>query len=554
MSQLTDNLNQIVSIKSDIKDAIEAKGVDMTGVSFGSFADKIGEITTQFVTETLSVTNNGTYTPGQGVDGYSQVVVSVPQSVTGFTDKEITERQYSIETINNSASYVGIYAFYRNPDTIKTVDLPNCTRVGAYAFYYNFSISRLSLPVCGEIQASAFVACLSLSELYLPACLNIESQAFNDCEGLVRVDLPVCSQIGSNAFRDGHSLTDVSLPECLYIYNQAFMYCYTLSQISLPVCSRIYSSAFSNCSNLRSLTLATEFYKMTPMYNGVIYKTPLGSGEGHIYVASDMYSRWIVSKGWSSLSSLFVSVNQSLPVLSYSDGLVYGLTRFTDTSTSLLSYLGITSTSITRLSLTGVSYLSSVFYQCTNLTEADFPACKTIDNLAFQNCYSLSKVSFPVCETLMSQVFENCSALTDVYLPVCKTVGALAFSKCSSLSRIDLPACENISWWAFQSCTSLTEISLPVCSRIDNNAFNGCTSLSEVYLPVCSYIGSTAFYIYKTTSFSLTLGYDGVVEAPNQPVYNYSNLYIYVPSSLVDAYKSSPMWTFCSSRIFPITE
>ena len=60
----------------------------------------------QFVTETLNVSANGTYNPGQGVDGYSQVVVDVPQSVTGFTEKNITEGTIEIINLNNSASFV----------------------------------------------------------------------------------------------------------------------------------------------------------------------------------------------------------------------------------------------------------------------------------------------------------------------------------------------------------------------------------------------------------------------------------------------------------------
>ena len=81
MSQLIDNLNTIESIKTDIKSAIENKGVDMTGVSFGSYADKIGEISGgggSAVIEGLTITSNGTYTAGAGVDGYSPVEVDVP--------------------------------------------------------------------------------------------------------------------------------------------------------------------------------------------------------------------------------------------------------------------------------------------------------------------------------------------------------------------------------------------------------------------------------------------------------------------------------------------
>lgn len=65
MSQLIDNLNIIESIKTDIKTAIENKGVDMTGVSFPGYASKIGEISVSIEKpeESLekTITSNGSY-------------------------------------------------------------------------------------------------------------------------------------------------------------------------------------------------------------------------------------------------------------------------------------------------------------------------------------------------------------------------------------------------------------------------------------------------------------------------------------------------------------
>ena len=197
MSQLIDNLNTIESIKTDIKSAIENKGVDMTGVSFGSYADKIGEISggggvkpsgtleisengvynvysyssasvdvhpsaslsetyisngnynitgefnggvitvdvpaPQFVTETLNVSANGTYNPGQGIDGYSQVVVDVP--ISGWDQKSLTEGVIEIINLDNSASFVASGVFMDNK-TIQTVNLPYATSVGSDAFNY----------------------------------------------------------------------------------------------------------------------------------------------------------------------------------------------------------------------------------------------------------------------------------------------------------------------------------------------------------------------------------------------------------------------------------
>ena len=65
-----EKLNYLISIKSDIKAAIENKGIDMTGVSFLGYAGKIGEIV----------------------------------SGVGYTDRDVIEGRYQYN-ISNSASF-----------------------------------------------------------------------------------------------------------------------------------------------------------------------------------------------------------------------------------------------------------------------------------------------------------------------------------------------------------------------------------------------------------------------------------------------------------------
>ena len=94
MSQLIDNLNTIESIKTDIKSAIENKGVDMTGVSFGSYADKIGEISGGGGVNpsgTLEISENGVY----NVYTYSSASVDVHPSVS-LSETYISNGSYNI--------------------------------------------------------------------------------------------------------------------------------------------------------------------------------------------------------------------------------------------------------------------------------------------------------------------------------------------------------------------------------------------------------------------------------------------------------------------------
>ena len=284
----------------------------------------------QFVTESLSVSANGTYTPGQGVDGYSQVVVDVPQSVTGFTEKDLTEKKYEIINLDNSASFVAISAFIDN-NTIQTVNLPYATRVESYAFQSCYLLSQVSIPVCEYIGGQAFAWCNSLSQVDLPMCSSIGGYAFRECNSLSRVNLPVCSYISDNAFQYCSSLNQVSLPVCSYIGGDVFGYCSSLNQVSLPMCSYIFYFAFQYCDSLSQVSLpvcssigayafrgCSSLSIITIGYSSIcslgdsnaFTETPIASGTGSIYVPASLVDAYKSAANWSYFSSVIFPISE----------------------------------------------------------------------------------------------------------------------------------------------------------------------------------------------------------------------------------------------------
>ena len=239
----------------------------------------------QFVTESLSVSANGTYTPGEGVDGYSQVVVDVPQSVTGFTQKDLTEG-IQIVDLSNSASFVASYAFMNNK-TIQTVNLPYATTVFGYAFNNCTSLTQVSLPVCSYIHLDAFQYCSSLTHIDLPMCGYINHNAFQYCSSLSQVNLPMCGHIDDNAFRNCTSLTHIDLPMCSFIGYWVFKDCSSLSIITIgysSVCNLFVSNAFNN--------------------------TPIASGTGSIYVPASLVDAYKSADNWSYYSSRIFPISE----------------------------------------------------------------------------------------------------------------------------------------------------------------------------------------------------------------------------------------------------
>ena len=102
--------------------------------------------------------------------------------------------------------------------------------------------------------------------------------------------------------------------------------------------------------------------------------------------------------------------------------------------------------------------------------------------------------------------------------------------------------CSYIDMGAFYECNSLTSVSFPNCTSIGSSAFRNCYKLSTVILnnsSVCTLSNSNAF------TSTLYAGYSN---------YYSGTPYIYVPSSLVDAYKSATNWTYFSKYFSAIIE
>ena len=135
-------------------------------------------------------------------------------------------------------------------------------------------------------------------------------------------------------------------------------------------------------------------------------------------------------------------------------------------------------------------------------------------------------------------------------------IGNSAFGSCFLLSQVSLPMCSYIGEAAFNECKSLSQISIPMCSYIGSYAFRYCDSLKQVSLPKCSYIGNYAFlFCYELNT--ITIGYSGICSLNNISAFEHTQITsstgdIYVPASLVNAYKSAKNWSQYSKRIFAI--
>lgn len=155
---------------------------------------------------------------------------------------------------------------------------------------------------------------------------------------------------------------------------------------------------------------------------------------------------------------------------------------------------------------------------------------------AFRGDIGIESVSFPKCSTIENGAFEGCWYLTSTSFPKCTTIGNGAFFNCVRLESVNFPKCTSIGSCAFQECESLVSAVFPNCVSIGNDAFFYCLTLYTLILKA-----SSVAVLDDTVAFWFTPIDDGYGA-------------IYVPASLVSAYKSATNWATYASQIFPIEE
>lgn len=127
---------------------------------------------------------------------------------------------------------------------IVSIDLPNATNVGNYAFYGCTGATTLSLPNCTTIGQYALYNCKNITTIYLPAVTEVQ-------------------QRGLAGTITGAQARTASLPECITLGNYA-MQGTALTSVSIPKIQSIGLNQWENCSYLESLTLPASFNGVVP--------------------------------------------------------------------------------------------------------------------------------------------------------------------------------------------------------------------------------------------------------------------------------------------------
>lgn len=231
------------------------------------------------------------------------------------------------------------------------------------------------------------------------------------------------------------------------------------------------------------------------------------------------------------------------------------------------------------------------FQYCKALTSVALPPGLTsISNYAFNGCEHLVSVSFPSTLRIIGQeAFRDCHELDSVILPEgFRQLGLDAFRDCKSITYISIPASVN-SFSAFEGCNAITTVN--ISSRhvnrfgqkvaklvlgegvqyIGGRAFEDCTQLGAVEFPsTVAVIGACAFrncslltsivlperllVVHDRAFYGCRNLKSVTCLAPTPPSFSDVSDYpvfdpqtldsgtLYVPSDLVETYKSTNGW------------
>lgn len=177
------------------------------------------------------------------------------------------------------------YAFYQYPSLVNAI-FNKATEIGDYAFYKCPNLEVCTTPLVNKIGLFAFKGCEKLLKADFPLVSEISNGIFDECLALNEVNMPLITSIEELMFRKCESLTTIDLANVTYIGSQAF-----------------YSSGISRLV-LRSAALVT--LKSADAF----YYTPIESGEGFIYVPSDLVETYKADTVWSTYANQIKSITE----------------------------------------------------------------------------------------------------------------------------------------------------------------------------------------------------------------------------------------------------
>lgn len=159
--------------------------------------------------------------------------------------------------------------------------------------------------------------------------------------------------------------------------------------------------------------------------------------------------------------------------------------------------------------------------------------------------------------------FAEQAQLTTVSMPEVTDIWQYCFLDCTKLTSIYFPKLVLLRYQAFRNCSSLTEFVSggSFNSRIDSSTFEGCTSLTKADFKHINDQGFGNYSLACANLVTLIIRNTDAVPPTSSQIFggnttkmNKGEGYIYVPASMVDAYKVATNWSKYADQIRAIED
>lgn len=412
---------------------------------------------------------------------------------------------------------------------IKNVDYTNAKILGAYTFngVETFKSSNIiSMPYLWKTFNDAFNTLGSSFEQFYAPNLKVIGQDTGSATNLGRITLSTNVAIfDSNFFTTANIVTPITdWNKCWSInssYTKSLIGNITLSYYGLS------NSAFESHKSITDINLPNAHY----IEHGVFYNCQ------SLKTASfPMLESW---GGVLRMCSFVTKIYAPKVQLTKNEGIVC-------TNSSHLSWLNMEATKVAP---------PSMCYRCSNLSSLFVNGLVSAYENAFNGCSKLTSVSLPNLEFADKGAFKTVPII-DLSLPKLKYAGENAFntdtnSRPKTLYIPNIEYIGNSAFYHYANSSWSYNFTFSYLTYIGSTAFNEFLA-NELHIPKCEHLGyhflgngrCSTLYLNEVTK---------VTELENDAFYALPNS-IYVPSSLVDAFKTAQYWSSLSDKIVAYTE
>ena len=222
----------------------------------------------------------------------------VAHSLEDFEDSRITE--------------INQFKFFRN-QTLKSVNLPNATKIGNRTFDSCYNLESVIIPKIDALVGSLFIDCYKLKAIDTSGSNKIGDGVFYECYSLNDVDLSNITTIGAESFKESGVGTFI-LPKCTRTSYGSFfgLRVSTIDFFELPAIS---SDSFIDTYSLAHLIIRTNTV-CSNQRSGAFNNSLIKEGLGWIYVPSNLVDSYKSASNWSTYADRIVSLDEYPKALS----------------------------------------------------------------------------------------------------------------------------------------------------------------------------------------------------------------------------------------------